>query len=1356
MRVKKSKRPVSILLVLAMLVSLLVIPAAAESAEDSSIVLSGPIHTDSVSASVTVTGNDSFIGGRLILTTGPASNTDDADSRTQLTSVPFTGADTYDLSFPKSAKLKEGETVLVHLYHYDAEHDSTNYQYGNAVAITAGGKQPAPDVTPGQTPDQILANCSAVILKDGQPRSLPFREEETSVDVQVKLDPGVEECHLTIFSYASNTAFDPDSSHNIRLAGQTVRDGDVVTLNFRKNALPLKFGYSIIATLNVPVGPDWYKPVNSQPLNIVNQDGETFRDYDPYPDASITETTLMPGADTLHISLKADPRLFQAAKEGKTSLNLSVAQYPDGASFDFESEEQISVFSGFHVTEPISNQEITLSEPLRPGYRVRAVVYWEQSPEIFLVKGNDYEAMFHRPDDSVLVSGEAPAPDALSTVIAGPVTPSSKAISVRTTGTIPAGSRLLLKAYGGSDPIVLSGGTTLAAADAAPSVTLTPASEPKVGDQLVAFVLNQGRLSAQSQPLIVVKDAPPAAQGSIVIQEPLTPESRSASVTVTGCDAFKGGRLILTIGDSMFNDLQLVNVAFTGDGTYPVTFNPIYPLHSGDQILPYLYLGAETPAKTLAGTLSVVGGSAPAPEVLTTAISGTVSTDSRTISVKTTGPIPDGVLLLAKTFGPSDPIASDRGTVVSAPVAAAADVQLTLKPDAALKAGDRMVVFVLSGGQTVGQSAPVVIAASGPVTPPAQKVTVTITDKVITKGDTKLNASASWDRELADSARYALYQFTGEALNKDTASKLADGSVNRSYPHMIINVRDQLVVGANLQLVLTVGGNEYRSNILTVSPSPDWGTPAIALNAAAISAEAVSIPVFTQYSEEYLTLGQDFYCDITLYQVPGSITEQEFEEKELWENSSVSTRIGQINSIRGDQTLGHVTVPVLKNVTLTPGSNIIAKLRLPHTEWEGEEVDYISFSVPVVKPGEENLEERVVLLNLGDDTPKGHQVREILAKLGIRAVTVEQKDLDETVGYLAGMPGYAPTEGNFEGKPYTAEFMLLCNLPEPRLDQFLLAMKEQNVFVGHKAMVIPGNKDLQLYELVDMIVDEHAEVMRALLERLVQDAEALKESEYGQRPSWNALQQKIAQAKSLLQDPQAPIEALERTRDELQALYDAVLHNTEPSPDPQPDPQPNPQPFPQPNHTHKPDPLPQGLLFRDVLPSHWFYQDVQYVFDKNLMNGTAPYEFSPHATTTRSMLITILYRMAGSPAVTRDVTFTDVSRDAYYYPALCWAVQEGLATGYDADTFGTHAPVTRQDTATFLYRYMRHQNRITPTGSLARFDDAGTVSSYAADAVSWAVGCGLLNGRDSRTLSPLSTATRAELAALIHRFCTMN
>lgn len=175
--------------------------------------------------------------------------------------------------------------------------------------------------------------------------------------------------------------------------------------------------------------------------------------------------------------------------------------------------------------------------------------------------------------------------------------------------------------------------------------------------------------------------------------------------------------------------------------------------------------------------------------------------------------------------------------------------------------------------------------------------------------------------------------------------------------------------------------------------------------------------------------------------------------------------------------------------------------------------------------------------------------------------------------------------------------------------------------------------------------------------------------------------------------------------------------------------------------------------FLDAQLSDWFANDVQYVVDKELMKGISGYYFSPNGTTTRGQAVTILYRLAGSPSVSGD-GFSDVKSSDWFYKAVQWASENGVASGYGGGRFGPNDTLSREQLAAMLYRYAQFKKLDTSSaGGLSGFSDSGSVSGYALDAMSWAVSKGLISGTSGGKLAPASTATRAQLAAILHRFC---
>ena len=180
---------------------------------------------------------------------------------------------------------------------------------------------------------------------------------------------------------------------------------------------------------------------------------------------------------------------------------------------------------------------------------------------------------------------------------------------------------------------------------------------------------------------------------------------------------------------------------------------------------------------------------------------------------------------------------------------------------------------------------------------------------------------------------------------------------------------------------------------------------------------------------------------------------------------------------------------------------------------------------------------------------------------------------------------------------------------------------------------------------------------------------------------------------------------------------------------------------------------PVGLPFADVSGSDWFYNDVRYVYEKGIMDGTGADRFSPNAPLTRAMIVTILYRMAGSPSVSGSSDFTDVAASKWFAKAVAWAAANGIVNGYGSGLFGPNDPVTREQLAAILYRYAVYggMTAVTLEENLGSFADTAQLSAYAIQAMNWAVGQGLINGSGSN-LVPKAQATRAQVAAIIHRY----
>lgn len=174
--------------------------------------------------------------------------------------------------------------------------------------------------------------------------------------------------------------------------------------------------------------------------------------------------------------------------------------------------------------------------------------------------------------------------------------------------------------------------------------------------------------------------------------------------------------------------------------------------------------------------------------------------------------------------------------------------------------------------------------------------------------------------------------------------------------------------------------------------------------------------------------------------------------------------------------------------------------------------------------------------------------------------------------------------------------------------------------------------------------------------------------------------------------------------------------------------------------------------FRDVQdPQQWYYDAVYGVYELGLMDGVGGDMFAPHNSLNRATVVTVLHRLAGSPAATGANPFTDVPDNTWYTDAIRWASEAGVVEGYGDGCFAPGRAVTRQEMAVMFCRFRQHQGGDTEadTAVLEEFRDAGTVASWAADAMAWAVEAGIINGMPGSILEPRGGATRAQVAKVL-------
>lgn len=183
----------------------------------------------------------------------------------------------------------------------------------------------------------------------------------------------------------------------------------------------------------------------------------------------------------------------------------------------------------------------------------------------------------------------------------------------------------------------------------------------------------------------------------------------------------------------------------------------------------------------------------------------------------------------------------------------------------------------------------------------------------------------------------------------------------------------------------------------------------------------------------------------------------------------------------------------------------------------------------------------------------------------------------------------------------------------------------------------------------------------------------------------------------------------------------------------------------------------EAKVYTDVKENDWYYASVTKASNMGLLNGMSENKFAPKENLSRSMLATILYRLAGSPDVKHDNVFTDIKEDSWYTKAIIWASQNGIVNGVGNNKFAPDANVTREQIATMLYRFaeLKNTNVTVTEDKTGNYADSTKISSYALNPMKWALANGILNGDSATTVSPTKNATRAEAATLIVRFADL-
>lgn len=1145
----------------------------------------------------------------------------------------------------------------------DASGETQDY-VSAPITVTASGTSSGGE-TAKPTQAEILAGCEVTI--DGFAEG-KITEDATSLTANVNLHSSVKSCYMIVAVYPANTVFDPDSTATKQLYSVRVENGKSYTCNFAESLLPLKVGQKVCAYLNVPVAETendvFYKQKQSRELTVVDKNGEGFRDY-TWPEVSIADKDLKAGDTKLHINFSADERLLAYAKDENVDFNMTVSiqQYPQDKTFDFEGNYMRRLTIPLQFTENLTNYEIKLAEPLLAGYRVRAVVYWNQNTALYIPKGNDYEAA-GIPDDSVLIPAVPVAPTVK--INADKIKAGASAVSVVVAGDVEEGSNLIIRQYASADAVqgadweffgsksvseagmvsveknsygkeleggkyvaavLMKGADAVAYSNAVPIVSETEIEKPVLtvngnvyeGDTKVSLAVSKTDLipsgkgtinlykadaegkvevwgeleSVGSKSPVVSGDAVEIAltktltAGDILVPyiyyydgdadrqyyypgtaftvkakaegdsisvspEALTADTESITVSVNGYDSYKGGYVFVRLADKNNTDpdvaKSLKSQSFTGSGSY--TFDVKGKLTPEKYVLVYLYKYDSVTDRTYYSdkVYIPIGGKVvkePSVEITSSKI---LSTDKNLyVKADFDNALTGNLKLYTYRYGGAFDSANAGNVLLysGAVTPSAYGSKITFTND--LTAGDKIVaVLTLTGGES--KVVKISDAKTIQVPPQIKEPSAYIREEHVSEGDTKMETYLNFERNYYDSVSYVLYNYTGEELDESKAKIAAENSIyNPGQTTMGFreSVRP-LKAGSKLMIKLTLVKNGVSkvvySNAKTVEAAPDWATPTVSIDVAAVRVTDTTIPVTVTYDAGYTEMS-DYYCNVTAYQFPSDYTDDEFEKKELHE-SSITQRIGQRDANKASKEhFTTINIPVKAN-TFEAGKRLIVKLRLPHPEWAGEEADYLSYSVPIIGAEEEIPAAKVLLFNLGADTVKGSKIRAILEEMGIKAVTVEKSQINQSVGYLAGYKGFAGDAEAFTGSGYTAEFMLMSGLSETQLDQFLAKMRAADAVIDHKATVTETNKQWSFKELIGEIEEEH-EVMQAwlALKNAVKEAEALQEADYSAE-KWAAFAKVLADAKEVSK-VEATAEEYNNATKALQDAYKALTAKPE-------------------------------------------------------------------------------------------------------------------------------------------------------------------------------------------------------------------
>ena len=732
------------------------------------------------------------------------------------------------------------------------------------IMVTASGTSSGGE-TAKPTQAEILAGCEVTIddFADGK-----ITEDATSLTANVKLHSSVESCYMIVAVYPANTVFDPDSTATKQLYSVRVENGKSYTCNFAESLLPLKVGQKVCAYLNVPVAETkndvFYKQKQSRELTVVDKNGEGFRDY-TWPEVSIADTDLKAGDTKLHINFSADERLLAYAKDENVDFNMTVSiqQYPQDKTFDFEGKYMRSLTVPLQFTENRTNYEIKLEEPLRAGYRVRAVVYWNQVTALYIPKGNDYEAE-SIPDDSVLIPAVPVAPTVK--INADKIKAGASAVSVVVAGDVEEGSNLIIRQYAsaavqGADgeffgsksvseagmvsveknsygkelaggkyvaAVLMKGGTVVAYSNAVPIVSETEIEKP-------VLTVNGNVYEGDTKVSLAVSktDLIPSGKGTINLYK----ADAEGKVEVWGELESVGSKSPVVSGDAV--EIALTKTLTAGDILVPYIY-----YYDGDADRQYYYPGTAftVKAKAEGDSISV------SPEALT------ADTESITVSVNGYDSYKGGyvfVRLVDRNNTDPDAAASLKSQSFTGSGRYTFDVKGKLTP------GKYVLVYLYKYDsdteRTYYSDDKVYIPIGGKV---VKEPSVEITSSKILSTDKNLYVKADFDNVLTGNLKLYTYRYGGAFDSANAGNALLySGAVTPSAYGSKITFTNDLTAGDKIVAVLTLTGGESEvvkiSDAKTIQAPPQITEPSAYIREEHVSEGDTKMETYLNFERNY-------------------------------------------------------------------------------------------------------------------------------------------------------------------------------------------------------------------------------------------------------------------------------------------------------------------------------------------------------------------------------------------------------------------------------------------------------------------------------------------------------------------------